>query len=414
MGRVREAPPHARAGVPLFAAQESIWDSVYARVWAFLLEVRNIDGGAKLTKAELDVGELEKLITTEMAQRNSYCDADGIRGAFLAGEADRIAPLIAEHVALPSRGGFFDPCDYLMDVAVRESYEDPDTLLVGGDASGEPASYEVPRGSGLSTSELLKLCKLLDDAGILALVSAEDAEDISQIFAQRKKFDPERAAWILRLLFDRRRRNERERHLHAASRDMPHAACFLNIILDDFEHIEFDTSDLECFYYTFLVSMKRALRNVFGRPLRASLFADFACYRPELAGRMVVPALASLAMGDRNACDYAQASNRELLIRAGALDPTCEVHYGRPIPRSRTLHGVLIDDRLSLSIIAGGAEGQGTAARATQEWDAAMDEYACSCGRPVEAKAQRRARKGRVWGARLDGRRGKLGGPPER
>ena len=245
MGRVREAPPHARAGVPLSAAQESFWDSVYARVWAFLLEVRNIDGGAKLTKAELDVGELEKLITAEMTQRNSYCDADGIRGAFLAGEADRIAPLIAEHVALPSRGGFFDPCDYLMDVAVRESYEDPDTLLVGGDASGEPASHEVPRGSGLSTSELLKLCKLLDDAGILALVSAEDAEDISQIFAQRKKFDPERAAWILRLLFDRRRRNERERHLHAASRDMPHAACFLDIILDDFEHIEFDTSDLE-------------------------------------------------------------------------------------------------------------------------------------------------------------------------
>ena len=144
--------------------------------------------------------------------------------------------------------------------------------------------------------------------------------------------------------------------------------------------------------------MKRALRNVFGRALRASLFADFACYRPELAGRMVVPALASLAMGDRNACDYAQASHRELLIRAGALDPTCEVHYGRPIPRSRTLHGVLIDDRLSLSIIAGGAEGQGTAARATQEWDAAMDAYACSCGRPVEAKAQRRARKGACVG----------------
>ena len=43
-----------------------------------------------------------------------------------------------------------------------------------------------------------------------------------------------------------------------------------------------------------------------------------------------------------------------------------------------------------------------------------MDAYACSCGRPVEAKAQRRARKGHVWGARLDGRRGKLGGPPER
>ena len=127
----------------------------------------------------------------------------------------------------------------------------------------------------------------------------EDAEDISQIFEQRKKYDPKLAVWILRLLFDRRRRNERERHRHAASRSKPHAACFLDIILDDCEHIESDTSELECFYYTFLVSAKRALRNVFGRPLRASLFADFACYRPEFAGRMVVPALASLAIGRR-------------------------------------------------------------------------------------------------------------------
>ena len=43
--------------------------------------------------------------------------------------------------------------------------------------------------------------QFLDDAGILALVAAEDAEDISQIFAQRKKYDPKLAALILRLLF---------------------------------------------------------------------------------------------------------------------------------------------------------------------------------------------------------------------
>ena len=89
------------------------------------------------------------------------------------------------------------------------------------------------------------MCKRLDDASILALVPVEEAEDISQIFAQRKKYDSELAAWVLRLLFDRRQRNSRERHLGAASRDMPHAACFLDIILEDFEHIEFDTSDLE-------------------------------------------------------------------------------------------------------------------------------------------------------------------------
>ena len=236
MGRAPTAPPHARAGAPMSDAQEAIWNNVYSRVWLFLREVRQLDGGAKLTQADSDVTELEKLISAEAMRRDCYIDSDGISGVSFGKDVERIAPLIAEHVTLPSRGGFFDPRAFLVDPEVRESYEDPDILLVGGDASGEPASHSVPRGSGISTAELLKLCKLLDDASILALVPVEEAEDISQIFAQRKKYDPQLAAWLLRLLFDRRRRNERERHLRGASRDLPHAACFLDIILDDFEH----------------------------------------------------------------------------------------------------------------------------------------------------------------------------------
>ena len=73
----------------------------------------------------------------------------------------------------------------LVDADVRESYEDPDILLEGGDASGEPASRTVPRGGGLSTAELVNLRVLLDRAGILLLVPAEEAEDISQVFGQR-------------------------------------------------------------------------------------------------------------------------------------------------------------------------------------------------------------------------------------
>ena len=249
LGRAVVAPPHARAGAPLSPAQEAIWQDVYDRVWVFLREVRAVDGGAKLEKAELEVAELEKLLAAEINARDGYGDADGISGMLLGHDIERVAPLIAENVALPSKGGFFDPREFLVDADVRESYEDPDILLEGGDASGEPASRTVPRGGGLSTAELVNLCVLLDRAGILLLVPAEEAEDISQVFGQRKKYDPSRAAWILRLLFDRRRRNARERHLCAASRDMPNAACFLDIILEDFEHIEIDTSDLECFYY---------------------------------------------------------------------------------------------------------------------------------------------------------------------
>ena len=131
-------------------AQEAIWNNIYARVWSFIREVRTIDGGAKLSKAALDITELETLILKELRQRDCYCDADGISDALLGGEAERVSSLIADHVALPSRGGFFDPRDFLVDDDVRASYANPDTLLIGGDASGDPASHTVLRGSGLA------------------------------------------------------------------------------------------------------------------------------------------------------------------------------------------------------------------------------------------------------------------------
>ena len=152
------------------------------------------------------------------------------------------------HPVTAARGGFFDLAAYLTDDDERAAYEEPDTLLVGGDASGDPPSRSLPRLSTLSRDELLKLCKRLDDAGILALVPAAEAEDVSPIFAVRKKFDAERGAWVLRLLFDRRRRNARERHLHGASQDLPHAACFLDLVLADDERVEIDASDLYPFH----------------------------------------------------------------------------------------------------------------------------------------------------------------------
>ena len=393
-------------------AQEGIWGSIHTRVREFLRGARDVCGGAKLATAEAEVAELERLLEEELSLRGGY--GDGVRGHTLGRNGDGLADFVAANVALPERGGFFDLAAFLSDEVERAAYEDPDTLLVGGDASGAAPSRNVPRGVGVSTAELVALCKRLDAAGILALVPAAEAEDISPIFAVRKKFDEASGAWTLRLLFDRRRRNARERHLNGASKDLPHAACFLDIVLEEGEHLEIDASDLECFYYTARVSEKRAARNVFGRPLPASAFEGCSCYRPGLAGGMVVPALATLAMGDRNACDFGQAGHREVLLRAGALDPACEVRYGAPLPRSRTLHGVMIDDRLSVSIVSRGADGVAVVARAKREWDQAMAAYADSCGQPVPSKTQRRARAGRVWGAWLDGDRGTIGGPPER
>ena len=75
-----------------------------------------------------------------------------------------------------------------------------------------------------------------------------------------------------------------------------------------------------------------------------------------------------------------------------------------------TLHGVMIDDRVSVSIVPSAVEGVAVRERASGEWEAAMSAYADSCGVPVPEKTLREARAGRVWGAWLDGLRGTIGG----
>jgi len=160
-------------------AQEALWSSVRARVLTFLRGARPVNGGAKLATAEAEVAEVERLLAEELAARGGY--GDGVHGALLAPNDGGLAPFVAAHVALPARGGFFDLAAYLPAADERAAFDDPDTLLVGGDASGDPPSRDVPRGVRLRRSELVALCARLDQARILALVPAAEAEDISPI-----------------------------------------------------------------------------------------------------------------------------------------------------------------------------------------------------------------------------------------
>ena len=39
-----------------------MWDSIHARVLTFLREARSVDGGTKMSTAEAEVSELERLL----------------------------------------------------------------------------------------------------------------------------------------------------------------------------------------------------------------------------------------------------------------------------------------------------------------------------------------------------------------
>ena len=175
MGGPCSAPPHARAGAPASAAQLALWDNVHARVAVFLRSTGEVDGGPKVADAQSEVATIERLVAKELGEAAGYRT---FRPPAYSSKDDwGLVPLAAADVALPARGGFFDLAKYLPDVDERAAYDDPDTLLSGGDASGEPPTRSAPRALQLPTSELLKLCQRLDSAGILALVPADEATD---------------------------------------------------------------------------------------------------------------------------------------------------------------------------------------------------------------------------------------------
>ena len=96
--------------------------------------------------------------------------------------------------------------------------------------------------------------------------------------------------------------------------------------------------------------------------------------------------------------------------KARAFDPSCEVVYGQPLPRSKIVHNLLIDDLVFMTIRSSGSTGRKLRERTDSEWNAGMTEYAASCGKPVREKTQRHLRFDHAWGSRIDG----VGGPPER
>ena len=144
-------------------------------------------------------------------------------------------------------------------------------------------------------------------------------------FCVRKEWDVERGLWVLRLVLDRRPRNAQERAVRATDDAFPHGSCFLDIVLGSGEQLLLWISDLPSFYYTMMVTDKRARTNQFTDVLDEEPYADLRAVRelhereeaaggPDDACRrngQVVFGLRCMAMGDRNACDFGQAAHRE-------------------------------------------------------------------------------------------------------
>eukprot|EP00438_Fugacium_kawagutii_P019762 Skav203652 [mRNA] locus=scaffold2755:23567:26983:+ [translate_table: standard] len=111
--------------------------------------------------------------------------------------------------------------------------------------------------------------------------------------------------------------------------------------------------DLSNFFYTFRVGEDRISRNFLEWRILIKIAQQFSSFPTSLAIEPYVYAcLATLAMGDSAACEYAQTSHLSLALQCGSISPEELVTLHGQIPRGDLFSGIIIDDLIFLEIVA--------------------------------------------------------------
>ena len=191
--------------------------------------------------------------------------------------------------------------------------------------------------------ELLLLSRTWDEAGCLAIfpAAAVRRDEAVGLFTVAKDQDYDR------LIVNPTVLNSRMATISRQTRTLAPGSMFSLIALAPDEALRLSSDDLREYYHTFIVSRARAKRNCIGLAFSASELSGFRAFDPsEHAGRPLYLALRTLAMGDSLAVELAQESHLRLLESVGAMRPSERVCSRHPLPRSRFLEFLAIDDHI--------------------------------------------------------------------
>ena len=248
-------------------------------------------------------------------------------------------PVIASRIKWKNPPSF-DPRPYLVDPVVAAVFDGPDVLRLPQNQWPTKRKARVH----CSRPELLKLVKIWDAYGSLALVPCEDipTDETVGIFAVPKDHQYDR------LIINPTVINSRMAGYSHFTKKLAPGALISLLSLEPHQALRYNADDLSDFYYTFRVSSARAKRNAIGVPLYRSEVEDFSCVPKDSPGPFY-PALATLAMGDNHAVEIAQCSHHSLLqIEAGCMNDCETLEYRKPVPRSDFIEMLAIDDHIGL------------------------------------------------------------------
>ena len=312
--------------------------------------------------------------------------------------------VVVDRISIPRHAGTCDPQQFLQDKYL-DAYVRIDSLVLPVSEWLNP----LPKPCLMidpSQEQLLR--RRLVESGMAVLLEESlvprgptGRKLLAGVFCVEHKRDRDR------LIIDRRPQNGTEGRLNWAA--LPHGAMLARLRLGPDETLRGTVLDLSNYFYNLRCPESWIRRNAFGRAFTGS-------EARELGGcetKKYHLALCVWPMGDHNAVDVAQKVHESVLDRGGALHHPGWLYYGGPIPRSKLLQGVYVDDHLILSI--GPRERQLVPEGPDVDLLAASLAAYEGANLPVaDEKGARFAGRFTVWGTEVDSRSGCVGAPASR
>ena len=334
----------------------------------------------------------------------SGCCQIGTSGSSSMSTFKPVDPSRLSFIGTPS----FDPGPYL-DPISRRIFEDllKERLDPGG-FNGRPPKLRVH----CSRSEKIRLFELLDASNRLALFESHQVTPSfgSGLFAVVKDMSRDR------MILDSRGANCLESPPGRWIRSLASGESLTRMMLEPNENLVFSGNDLRDFYYLFKASDSRARRNVLVGSVHPQEVSHLHCFKPHHSHtKELFGSLASLAMGDCQAVELAQSCHLSMGLQHGILEEDALLTMQKPVPRSGTMIGVVIDDFVAISKVptdfraSDGLMSDGAAAASRMQ-----DVYKDVGLIPHEKKAFRDESSATFWGVDVDGTSGLLRGSMKR
>ena len=297
----------------------------------------------------------------------------------------------------------FDPSPYL-DPLGKKIFNNPlEMRMPASDCHVRPPKLKVH----CSHNEKIKLFELLDASSRLSIHQSWEVTPRfgNGLFAVTKNLERDR------LILDARGANLLEAPPRRWIKSLASAESLTKIYLSESEDLACSGNDLTDFYYLFKASPARAQRNVLVGPLHPKEISHLKAVKAEhLDQKIVYGSLSSLAMGDCQAVELAQSCHLGLGLQHDIIEADNLVTMYRPLPREKTMIGLVIDDLVAISKISKDANTDELPSPGAKLSDKMQDAYEEVGLIPNKKKSFRDERDCTFWGVDIEGSSGLLRG----